>query len=268
MQHYHKYIFFALVILTLESCDKVITLPVSANDSKVIIDASITDQSGPYFVKLSRSINLNQPNIYPTIDNAFVVISDNTGIKDTLRFISSGVYKTNKIQGVSGRTYFLEVNVDGSKFTAQSTMPNKVNLDSLRINNFPINGTIQYSIIPVFQDPIELGNAYRFIQKINDTLDNNYNIFNDNLNNGKVNQRPINNGNKDLKIKLNDVVSVEMQCINSADQLYFYTLSQQSGAGPGGGTVPTNPPNNIVGGALGLFSVHTTQTKWVRVVNK
>ena len=268
MKQFNRYIFLSLALFTIASCDKVITLPVSDNDSKVIIDASITDQAGPYFVKLSRSINLNLPNSYPTINNAFVTISDNTGIKDTLRFISNGVYKTNKIQGILGRTYFLEVNVDGSKFTAQSTMPNKVNLDSLRINTFPINGTIQYSIIPVFLDPIELGNAYRFIQKINDTLDNNYNIFNDNLNNGKINQRPINNGNKDLKIKLYDLVSVEMQCINSSDQLYFYTLSQQSGAGPGGGTVPSNPPNNILGGALGLFSAHTIQSKTIKIDNK
>ncbi len=257
--------FLFSAILLLSSCDKVITLPIKENESKIIIEANITDQAGPYVVKLTRSININESNIYPTINNAIVTIADNTGIKDTLKFSNEGVYKTKLIQGIYGRTYFLEVSVEGKKYTAQSTMPKKVNLDSLRINIFPINGENQYSIIPVYTDPIELGNGYRFIQKINDTLDNNYNIFNDNLNNGKVNQRPLNNGNKDLTIKLKDIVSVEMQCISTSAQIYFFTLSQQGGAGPGGGTVPTNPPTNIIGGALGLFSTHTSQTKQIQI---
>ncbi len=258
-------LYLFLSVLLFSSCDKVITLPIEDNQSTVVIEANITDKLGPYSVKLSRSIDLNEANIYPAIENGTVVITDNTGIKDTLTYSKGGVYNTKLIKGVYGRTYFLEVTVDGKKYTAQSTMPYKVNLDSLRVNVFPINGKNQYSIIPGFTDPLELGNCYRFIQKINDTLDKNYNIFNDNLNNGKVNQRPLNNGNKDLTIKVLDFVSVEMQCISASANLYYYSLSQQSGAGPGGGTAPTNPPNNISGGALGLFSAHTSQTKVILI---
>jgi hypothetical protein len=72
-------------------------------------------------------------------------------------------------------------------------------------------------------------------------------------------------GNKDLTIKNLDIVSVEMQCISKSAHLYYYTLTQQNGAGPGGGTAPTNLPNNIIGGALGLFSAYTTQTKTILI---
>ena len=208
---------------------------------------------------------MNEVNVYPVVENGLVIISDNTGIKDTLKYSKQGIYMTKLIQGVYGRTYNLEVNVDGKKYTATTTMPSKVNLDSLRINTFSINGENQYSIIPVYTDPMELGNSYRFIQQINDTLDNNYNIFNDNLNNGKINQRPLGRPNIDIEIKNLDLVTVEMRCISQAAHLYFYTLSQQGGAGPGGGTAPTNLPNNIIGGALGLFSAHTTQTKTIQI---
>ena len=268
MMHFNffKYLYFILFLFA--SCEKVITLPIEINDSKVIIEANITDQPGPYFVKLSKSISINEPNIYPIVSNGSIIISDNMGIKDTLKHTSGGVYKTNRIRGVYGNTYFLEVNVDGKFYTAQTTMPQKVNLDSLRINSFPVNGENRYSIIPVYQDPVALGNSYRFIQKINDTLDGIYNIFNDNLNNGKINQRPLNNGTEQISIKLFDSVSVEMQCISQSAHLYFFTLNQQSGAGPGGGTAPSNPPNNINGGALGLFSAHSSQTKVVKILNK
>lgn len=247
------------------SCDKIITLPLGDNETKVVIEANITDKPGPYFVKLSRSISINAADSNSIIDNGFITINDNTDIKDTLKYIGSGLYKTNLIRGVSGRTYFLTVKIDGKTYSAQSTMPNKVNLDSLRINTFPVNGEVRYSVIPVYKDPVELGNSYRLIQKINDTLDNNYNIFTDNLNNGKINQRPLNSGNEDITIKLFDIVSVEMQCISPAAQVYYYTLSQVGGAGPGGGTAPTNPPNNISGGALGIFSAHTTQTQLIQI---
>jgi hypothetical protein len=260
-----KTVKYLLFILVFASCDKIITLPIEANEQKIVIEANITDQPGPYFVKLTKSVSLNEANVYPVIDNATVIISDNLGKKDTLTYTTAGLYKTHSIVGVYGNTYFLEVKINGNTYTAQSTMPNKVNLDNLRVNTFPINGETRYNIIPVYQDPIALGNSYRFIQKINDTVDNNYNIFNDNLNNGKVNQRPLNNRNEDLTIKLFDIVSVEMQCISPSSYTYFYTLTQQSGAGPGGGTVPANPPNNITGGALGLFSAHTTQTKQIQI---
>ena len=258
-------IYLYCAILFFASCDKIITLPIKDNETKVVIDATITDQPGPYFVKLTRSINLNETNIYPVIENGIVIITDNTGIKDTLKYAKDGIYKTKLIQGVYGRTYHLEVNIEGNKYTATTTMPSKVYLDSLRINTFAFNGENQYSIIPVYTDPVELGNNYRFIQKINDTLDNNYNIFNDNLNNGKINQRPLGRGNKDISIKNLDLVTVEMQCISKEAQLYFYTLSQQTGGGPGGGTAPTNLPNNINGGALGLFSAHTSQITSIRI---
>lgn len=263
--YFKSYLYLFSIILLFTSCDKIITLPIKDNESKVVIEGNITDQAGPFFVKLSRSINLTEANVYPIIENGTIVISDNTGIRDTLKYSSGGIYRTNLVKGVYGRTYFLEVNVDGKKFTAQSKMPSKVNLDNLRVNIFPINGKNQYSIIPVYTDPLELNNSYRFIQKINDTLDDNYNIFNDNLNNGKINQRPLNGGNRDITIKLFDIVSVEMQCISTSAHSYYYTLSQQGGAGPGGGTAPTNPPSNIIGGALGLFSAHTTQTKVIQI---
>jgi hypothetical protein len=249
--------------MILVGCDKEIQLPLDPNASILVIDANITDQPGPYFVKLSKSIDISNVSGNPLVENASVIISDNQGQRDTLLQNEKGIYQTKKIKGVYGNTYFLEVTVDGKKYTASSTMSNKVPLDSLRINTFLVNGEIRYSIIPVYTDPIPLGNSYRFIQKINDSLDQTFHVFNDNLNNGKVNQRPLRAGSDSLQVKLKDLVSVEMQCITKPTYLYYYTLNQQSGAGPGGGTTPSNPPSNIVGGALGIFSAHTVERQTI-----
>ena len=252
-------------ILFLVSCDKEISLVLDNNNPTLVIDASVTDQTGPYFVQLSLSTPVTNSTNIVGVNNARVIITDQTGIKDSLLFVSNGLYKTQKIKGIEGGTYNLEVIVDQKKYTASATMPKKVNLDSLRINTFPFNGEINYSIIPVYTEPIVIGNSYRFIQKINDTLDPTFHVFDDNLNNGKVNQRPLRGGDDNLKVKLKDNVFVEMQCISNASYLYYNSLNQQSGAGPGGGTAPSNPPSNIEGGALGIFSAHTVQRKTIRI---
>lgn len=262
-----KKIFFLLSFCAtlLIGCDKEISLVLDNNEPVLVIDGSITDQAGPYFVQLSLSTPITTSTTIVGVNNARITITDQLGVKDSLQFVSNGLYKTQKIKGIEGGTYNLEVIVDQKKYTASATMPKKVNLDSLRINTFPFNGEIRYSVIPVYLDPIMLGNGYRFIQKINDTLDPTFHIFNDNLNNGKVNQRPLRVGDDKLKIKPRDQVFVEMQCISNASYIYYNSLDQQSGAGPGGGTAPSNPPSNIIGGALGIFSAHTVQRKSIRI---
>ena len=42
---FFKYLY--LILFLFVSCEKVITLPIEINDSKVIIEANITDQPGP-----------------------------------------------------------------------------------------------------------------------------------------------------------------------------------------------------------------------------
>ena len=83
-------IYLYCTILFFASCDKIITLPIKDNETKLVIEASITDQPGPYFVKLTRSINLNETNNYPVVENGIVIITDNTGIKDTLKYAKEG----------------------------------------------------------------------------------------------------------------------------------------------------------------------------------
>ncbi|MFM6969260.1 MAG: DUF4249 family protein, partial [Sediminibacterium sp.] len=134
----------ALFAIMLVGCDKEITLELGDSKPTLVIDGSITDLAGPYFVQLSLSTSINNPTRIVGVNNARVIITDQTGIRDSLQFVSNGLYRTQKIKGVEGGTYDLEVVVDQKKYTASTSMPQKVNLDSLRINSFPFNGEIRY----------------------------------------------------------------------------------------------------------------------------
>jgi hypothetical protein len=67
-----------------------------------------------------------------------------------------------------------------------------------------------------------------------------------------------------MDLKPGDLISIEMQCVDKKVSS-FYTFLTLMGTGPGGGTTPNNPPNNISNGSLGLFSAHTVETRSVTI---
>ena len=145
-------------------------------------------------------------------------------------------------------------------YTAQSTMPQPVKLDSLKQGSFSFGGEATYNVRPVFTDPLPLGNRYLFLLSVNGNVQKTLETFSDNVNNGMVNQRnlfvPTIN---DENAKVGDTIHVEMQSITPDMYTYYNALIQISGdEGSGGGITPANPPSNISNGALGYFSAHTT----------
>lgn len=253
-------IFFWVVVIS--SCTKEIDVDLNSSNPQVVIEGSITDTPGPYTVKISKTVNFSDANSYPSISGAFVTITDITAsVVDTLLEIGAGRYQTNTLIGIQGHTYKLKVIAEGNQYEATSTMPYKVAFDSLRFIEASAPGANNsYLVVPVYRDPIQIGNSYRFILSVKNIVDNSYYVTNDNVANGIVNQRPILTNGSDNEINLGDTVSITMYCIDASTYTYFFTLSQIAGGGPGGGTTPSNPPNNIIGNkALGIFSAYTTE---------
>ena len=244
-------------------CEKTIYLDYKSNQSRIIIQGNINNEAGPYYVKITRSIPLKDTGSYPVIDDAVVTISDDAGNSEALTAIGKGTYRTNTLAGVEGRTYTLTVQAEGQTYTAQSTMPQRVPFDSIRVETHMVTGEIEYSIIPVYPDPLAKGNNYRFVLWINNKLINQHLVQNDEVRSGVVNSVRLEINDDDIEFKPGDLVTLQMQCIDKNVALYYRTLALISDSGPGGGTTPNNPPNNISNGALGLFSAHIVETKSV-----
>ncbi|SIS63513.1 DUF4249 domain-containing protein [Chryseobacterium gambrini] len=258
-----------LIILSLflvTSCEKEIDLDLEDQSGQIVIEGNITDQGGPYFVKITKSVAFTQANQYPAVTNAQVILSDNTGQTETLQYAGNGNYKTSAFVGQPGRIYTLTINAEGKQYTAQSTMPQAVSFDGLEQDSFLVAGQTSYTLLPLFTDPATLGNRYLFVYTVNSNPKKFFSEFSDNVNNGLPNQRPLllpnddSNAN-DIKVVAGDVIHVEMQCIDDKVYTYYSALLQLSGSGPGGGITPANPPSNISNGALGYFSAHTVRTR-------
>ncbi len=259
-----KIIFYISIICICISCQKVIELDLPNSEPKIVIEGYVTDKAGPYTVKITNSVKYSASNVYTPITDATVVISDNTGQVDTLKYASNGEYKTKKLVGKEGNTYTLTVVSNNKTYTAVSKMPYKVNLDTIRfVRQFFGSDTI-FNIIPSYEDPGIKGNYYRFLLHVNDTLDKTHFVDNDNIQNGQINQKPLfKNNNDDPIVRYGSKISLEMQCIDLVTYNYFFALAELSA--DGSGATPANPLNNIKGDALGLFSAYTTQTKKIVV---
>lgn len=259
-----KYIGIIIVSFFFTSCEKVIDIDLNNSAPQIVIEGNISDELGPYTVKLSKTVNYSSQNIYPPVTGAVVIISDNSGITDTLAETIPGSYQTHSITGVQGRTYTLKVITEGKQYQAVSTMPYKVNLDSVQFNLYTEPGESEktLAVVPLYLDPVEFGNSYRFFFSANGKEDKTYQVSNDNIGNGSINQQPF--FSDDIKFRKGDTVKVTMLCIDVNTYNYYYTLSQIGGSGLIGGATPSNPPGNISGDkALGIFSAYTTQTKTV-----
>jgi hypothetical protein len=249
------------IVIVLSGCEKTVELNYKGNQSAIVIEGNITDQPGPYFVKITRSVRLTETGSYPSIDDAVVTISDNAGNTETLTDEGNGIYRTTTMSGIEGRTYTLNVVAEGRTYTAQSTMPARVPFDSIKVDMVSFAGELEPNLIPVYLGPVAKGNNYRFVLSVNNKLVNQHIVQNDEVKNGVVNTVRIELNDDDLELKAGDRISLEMQCIDKQVSLYYTTLALMGDSGPGGGTTPNNPKNNISNGALGIFSAHTTERR-------
>jgi len=250
-----------IIALLFTSCEKTVDLKYKSNQSRIIIEGNITNEPGPYFVKITKSISLTDIGNYPSIDNAVVTISDNAGNSEILTAQGNGMYRTSMLSGVEGRTYTLTVMAENQTYTAQSTMPQRVPFDSVKVETVIVGGETEYNLIPIYNDPVVKGNNYRFVLTVNNKLINQHFVQNDEIKNGSVNTLRLEINDNDLELKSGDSVAIKMQCIDKNVALYYTALALMSDSGPGGGTTPNNPPNNLSNGALGLFSAHTAELK-------
>lgn len=258
-----KQFFHILPILLLSvaftACRKEITLDLDNESNKVVIEAILTEGTGPHTVHLTRSLGFAASNTFPAISNATVTLSDDQGNSEQLTETAPGMYTSATLVGVQGRTYELNTTVDGNTYSAQCRMPVAVSMDTLMVDSFPSFGTNSRIIVPGYFDPGGMANYYRFIVVVNGEKQDGFSLESDRFSDGNLVLQPLFvNG---LELESGDVVQVTMLCIAPEVYSYFFTMAQNVD----NASTPADPISNISGGALGYFSVHTSTTRSVVV---
>ena len=230
---------------------------------QLVIEGVITDQAGPYQVRISKSGALNQLGNFPPVSGAEVVIYDDLGNAEVLSETQTGLYETQSLQGRSNRTYFLKVVEDGTEYRGESRMQEALVLDYLNLNYHGWG----YTLAIAFTDREGRQDFCRIKVFKNGELVDRY-LYQGRYNDGEQ----ILIDNFDAFFQSGDRVQVQFLTINQATFEYLSMLNPDEG---GGGYDPefpdfmpvtyANPKSNLNNNALGYFSAHTVRT-YTRVV--
>lgn len=256
--------FFILPLLVLTSCEKVIDLNLNSADTQLVITGNLSAEKG--VVSLTKTIDFDESNVFPSVSGAIVTITDNTGRSEKLRETTTGQYQTTTLVSNVGQTYTLTVQAEGKTYSAQSRVASLVELVSVtvkgRSNSQPMGPDGgKYNLDVTYKDPAGESNYYRFILKINAVATDDMIVSDDRLSDGDDITRPL---RTNQTISSGDVITVEMQCIDKDVYTYFNSFGRLMG-GPTDSSTPANPITNISGGKLGYFSAYVSQSKSVVV---
>lgn len=100
----------ALSLGSFHHCVEPFDLEVPGGSTFLVVDGSITDEPGPYSIKLSQSSDLALNDFAP-VSNAEVSIQEEDGMVEILTETTEGEYQTatNGIRAEPGKRYRLEV---------------------------------------------------------------------------------------------------------------------------------------------------------------
>lgn len=247
-----KYIYSIIISFTIlsSSCEKIVDLDLNSIEPRLVIDASICDDS-VCKVELSLTQDYFNNDGYKHISGAKVYISDGT-TEEQLTEVKSGVFESVS-KGVIGKTYTLRVIVDDNEYRSTATIPQTVFIDKLYIYSLELDGKYWFTPCVAFYDPKDVENFYYYTLKINDKRMSEIFVDDDIYTDGLYNERLLpfdkeENGDEDLVY--GDKVEVELHTLDKGAFTFFQSLySIASGGG-------TNPLGNFSGGVLGCFKAY------------
>lgn len=249
-------------VLSAPSCEKAIDLRLNPSTPIVVVDGQVTNNSAlGSTVILSYTNKVAADNSSLPLTGATVTIQEDNGTIYSLPEVSDGIYRNAGLTGISGKTYNLKISANGLMLTSSSTMPAKVDFDSLAVEEFPNFGKTVKVVTPIYNDPKGTGNNYNFSISKNGRLIKDVFAFDDLFIDGKKASFPLLYTREKDEFKKGDTVEVVMNCIDYNNYKYWFSFSQSSTGTPQ--AVPDNPISNINGNAIGVFGAITYQKRKV-----
>lgn len=253
------FISFGVLIV---SCEEVINLDLNTTDPKYVIDANLDDISEKQVIRVSQTVNFDEPYPSKPVDNASVLVSDVNGVRYSFEHVGNGLYQKGRFTPKLIGSYSLTVRINDDVFTSTTSMVPYVDVDSVGIVKEKMFNEDYYFIKFKFQDPEGIDNYYKYSYSINNKPFKFLNVFSDKYNNGLYVAHEITNFDKNNKFVVGDSIIIRRECI-SKDVYTFWNELQSINPGT---AAPANPKSNISNGSLGYFSVSSAKHYKVAIV--
>ncbi|WP_321375886.1 DUF4249 domain-containing protein [uncultured Draconibacterium sp.] len=283
------FIILIFAVIALTSCEDVVEVDLNDEDIDLIaVEAYINTKSeNNIYVKLERTLPVNQTAQNPAINDAVVQITDDAQTPHTVTLAeqgSTGVYLLPAgvdYPGVPGRTYTLTITTpDGTEITAEDYLQEVETLDSVKVNLSSIGDFEYLGIFINSQETPGLGHYYKWDIYINDEF-----LYNgedlafasDELVDGNYIYDMLiyldwEEEEEDQILHEGDTIRVEQLSISSAAYDFYWGLSDQAWAGSPFSVPPANVPSNLRSNdgkrILGLFSARDISVGNIIVIDE
>lgn len=256
-----KNIFYLLILtFVFSACEKVIDVDLNDADPQIVIEGNIDGDNGLAEVKISMTSSYFDTVPGAKISDADVFVTDSDGKRFRFYETGPGIYRSFEMRPRTNAAYKLTVEANAEIYEAESTLKPPVAIDSITWfydegNSFFDAG---YYLYVYLLDPAETDNYFRIKIYRNGVLKNSSDdliVFNDRFVNGKKLEISLLND----PYRINDTITVQLISIDENAYEYFKTFTELLNNNPGS-AAPANPNTNLSNGALGYFSVWSSDT--------
>ncbi|MDG1476713.1 MAG: DUF4249 family protein, partial [Vicingaceae bacterium] len=218
-----------------------------------VVEGIVHDNLGDNFVKISKTRTYDNNGAIEKVSNATVQVFDGVGGVFTLLEVDTipGYYTSTNLEGIAGRTYQLNVNVDGNSITASSKMSPRIEIDSLSYDEEPSFGGDEepsYGILCHFTDPANVINFYRMKSFLGEEQIDGYVNWSDDAIDGASTGLPVFN----VSYAAGEVATIQLLSVDEPNFRYFVGVASSQE-----GEVPGNPESNLTGeNVVGYFGAY------------
>lgn len=272
----NKLKFRYIAILTLFfSCEKVVELDLEQSTPQIVIEGLLTNKDTIHYVKVSRSIQFYETGFNP-ITNAIVNVTGNNNVytyshnPSSIDSLDGYYFSDMSFSGLIGKSYVLQVDIEGVEYVAEDTMLYVTKIDSLMVS-LASNPTEEdekdgkiYQVLLYAIEPQETEDYYQFQFFRDKTLiayPNNIYVFSDVAFGPDLNGLP-----SPVLFRKGELASVQIYSL-TREQYIFYTDLANLLNNDGGmfSPPPANPRNGFSKSVLGLWQVSAISEDSIRI---
>lgn len=258
-----NYLIVLFSVFALSSCEEVIDLNLNSANPKYVIEADLNDLTNVQTIKVSQTVDFDEPYPSKPIENATIVVTGTNGREHIFTSVGNGVYKSMNFRPVTNGEYSLKVNIGDEEFVSKTTRVPYVEVDSIGVLKEEVFSKYYFSVTLSFYDPINVANYYKYSCSVNGEPFKFMAVFSDKFNDGLYVTHELSERDDDSKFKVGDTVVVRRECI-SVDVYNFWNELQSINPGS---AAPANPKSNISNGALGYFSVSSAKLYSIEIID-
>jgi len=254
-----KYIYIPILFLalffTLSSCEEVIEVDLNSADP-VLVAEGYMELDSPCRLKLTYTTDYFHQESPVVVDDAVVILSDESGASETLRYLGEGIYKGQNIFGTEFSEYTLSINTGEQVHTGFSSLMPVPVFDSIRIDDFPFGDTPPGPDFPglltiSFHNDPEKEDYFMLRLTMNgEAMDESFSLASDEYSSSldEVEYTTVIFPSED-----GDTLSMEVYAIDADTYRYYIQLNEAISGGMAMSSTPYNPASNMGEDVLGYF---------------